>query len=148
MPRSKKNSKQNLPLDLQAQLHKKTWVKEERIPNVPVHNLRLREKDRKLFIFTHGRGAFAADLDFMENPFVSTPEPEKLSLEVFPNPTTDFIKVGIDGDFRYFIYNSNGQLLKQGRTRQQIDIRNFSPGQYFLEVRQDALVRKQVIVKR
>ena len=38
MPRSKKNSKQNLPLDLQAQLHKKTWVKEEHDKAVQVHH--------------------------------------------------------------------------------------------------------------
>ena len=38
MPRSKKNSKQNLPLDLQAQLHKKTWVKTEHDKAVQVHH--------------------------------------------------------------------------------------------------------------
>lgn len=38
MPRSKKNSKQNLPLNLQAQLHKKTWVKEEHDKAVQIHH--------------------------------------------------------------------------------------------------------------
>ena len=38
MPRSKKFSKENLPLDLQAQLHKKTWVKTEHDKAVQVHH--------------------------------------------------------------------------------------------------------------
>ena len=38
MPRSKKFSKENLPLDLQAQLHKKTWVKTEHDKAVQIHH--------------------------------------------------------------------------------------------------------------
>ena len=38
MPKSKKFSKENLPLEIQAQLHKKTWVKEEHDKAVQVHH--------------------------------------------------------------------------------------------------------------
>ena len=126
----------------------RTWVKDERIPNVPVHNLRLRESDRKVFIFTHGRGAFAADLDYMENPFVSAPEPETFNLSVYPNPSSDYVQVELEGDFRYFIYSTDGRLVKQGRAERQIDIRRFAPGQYVLEVQRGQQVRKQLLLKR
>ena len=51
MPRSKKFTKENLPLDLQAQLHKKTWVKTEHDKAVKVHhdNIdRVRELESKI----------------------------------------------------------------------------------------------------
>ena len=38
MPKSKKFSKENLPLEIQAQLHKKTWVKEAHDKAVQVHH--------------------------------------------------------------------------------------------------------------
>ena len=38
MPKSKKFSKENLPLEIQAQLHKKTWVKTEHDKAVQVHH--------------------------------------------------------------------------------------------------------------
>jgi PKD repeat protein len=39
-----------------------TWIKENRIPNVCIYNIRLRARDRKLFIFSHGRGLWVADI--------------------------------------------------------------------------------------
>ena len=38
MPKSKKFSKESLPLEIQAQLHKKTWVKTEHDKAVQVHH--------------------------------------------------------------------------------------------------------------
>ena len=38
MPKSKKFSKENLPLEVQAQLHKKTWVKAEHDKAVQIHH--------------------------------------------------------------------------------------------------------------
>lgn len=39
-----------------------TWTKDTRIPNVCIYNIRLRTGDRKLFIFTHGRSAWTANI--------------------------------------------------------------------------------------
>ncbi|MEM9023275.1 MAG: T9SS type A sorting domain-containing protein, partial [Bacteroidota bacterium] len=38
-----------------------SWAKETSVPNVSVHQVQLRESDEKLFVFTHGRGAWAAE---------------------------------------------------------------------------------------
>lgn len=39
-----------------------TWLKETEIPNTAVQNIRLRETDGSLFVFTHGRGAWSGDV--------------------------------------------------------------------------------------
>lgn len=39
------------------------WVKESTVPNVPIFDLDVRQSDNMLFIFTHGRGAYALQLD-------------------------------------------------------------------------------------
>lgn len=38
------------------------WNKEFRVPNCPIYQLKIRPGDRKLFMFTHGRGVFTANL--------------------------------------------------------------------------------------
>jgi hypothetical protein len=39
-----------------------TWTKETRVPNVCIYNIKLRPYDRKLFVFTHGRGVWVANV--------------------------------------------------------------------------------------
>jgi len=39
-----------------------TWTKETKIPNVCIYNIKMRASDRKLFIFTHGRGVWVANV--------------------------------------------------------------------------------------
>lgn len=34
------------------------WIKEDKVPNVAIHQCRIRHSDRKLFLFTHGRGVW------------------------------------------------------------------------------------------
>lgn len=38
------------------------WIKESRVPNVPILECKLREFDRRLFLFTHGRGVWHLEL--------------------------------------------------------------------------------------
>lgn len=53
-----------------------TWQKETRIPNVCIYNIRLRSTDRKLFIFTHGRGLWTADV----MPYITVKPTAKFTL--------------------------------------------------------------------
>lgn len=39
------------------------WIKEPSIPNVSIHEMKIRETDRALFLFTHGRGIWKLDLE-------------------------------------------------------------------------------------
>jgi hypothetical protein len=75
--------------------------------------------------------------------FISTQE-ENLaaSVQIAPNPTTDFIHISIKDennweDVFYRLYNSNGQLLKEGNINNQaesINIQLLPSGLYFTEI--------------
>jgi hypothetical protein len=112
-----------------------TWIKEERIPNVSIHNIRLRYTDRKLFVYTHGRGVWSMNLKAMEDPFVGVNELKEEAISLYPNPTSDFIKVGIKEGFTYEIFDLNGKQLINGVNQSQIDISSLSKGSYIFKVR-------------
>lgn len=113
------------------------WHFESDIPAVSVHQVRLRE-DNKAFAFTHGRGAFMADL--VNSTISSTKEVFEIDIKVFPNPTSNFIQYNIPDDEeleRVEIYSLSGQqMLNQTVSDQygqgRIDISNFPDGQYVL----------------
>jgi hypothetical protein len=69
----------------------KNWMKESRIPNVPIFEMKLRANDRSMFLFTHGRGMFYLALkDYI------TPTKEvkgQLSLNIYPNPASDVLNI-------------------------------------------------------
>ncbi|MDA9110647.1 T9SS type A sorting domain-containing protein [Bacteroidia bacterium] len=122
-----------------------SWQKEERFPNVPVDQVRLRHSDRKLFIYTHGRGIWTADLK--DNLVASVRAKNVLDINVYPNPATDHIKIA--GQVQQVtIYNSNGQkILSTNDIR--INTQNWIPGTYFLEATQgDARTVKKIIINR
>ncbi|MBW8051361.1 MAG: T9SS type A sorting domain-containing protein [Cytophagales bacterium] len=49
------------------------WNHETSLPNAAIHQIRLRYTDRKLFIFTHGRGVWLADLPDLSSPPCTPP---------------------------------------------------------------------------
>lgn len=71
-----------------------------------------------------------------------------LGLEVFPNPTTDYININLDldnsSDVELSIFNLSGQMLETrtlqvatGQWSNKINTQNFDAGMYFLEVKQE-----------
>ncbi len=65
-------------------------------------------------------------------------EMEKNVLKVFPNPTSDFVTISLSRAFgeinRVEFYNAVGQLICFSKQLENIDIRGFSPGLYFVKV--------------
>jgi hypothetical protein len=54
---------------------------------------------------------------------------------LYPNPSKEFIKVyGLEANQKYSIYNILGSEIENGiiSNNEQIDIRNFTNGLYFL----------------
>ncbi|MGB0431207.1 MAG: T9SS type A sorting domain-containing protein, partial [Bacteroidia bacterium] len=124
----------------------KTWIKDERLPNVMVQNLRLRFSDRKLFIFTYGRGVYTANLTPMEDPFISINETQPAQLSTYPNPATDFINIKIEGDFYYEIYNPKGQTVLKGQNTNKIDISSLPKGNYSIKATTSKQILKSQII--
>ncbi|MBR9861629.1 T9SS type A sorting domain-containing protein [bacterium] len=121
------------------------WEKETRFPNVCIDQMRLRSSDRRMYIFTHGRGAWMVDL--LENPVASVTETESVDINVYPNPTSDFVKVSGIADPELAMYNNAGQVVLTGRN--QLDIRNIPNGTYFVEAKNgDKKAVKKIIVLR
>lgn len=75
------------------------WDKVSEIPNTPIYQIRIRPSDRKLFIFTHGRGVWTMELESC-NPITSFPYEDGFEGDVsdpWYNSTNDHInwKTGV-----------------------------------------------------
>jgi hypothetical protein len=107
------------------------WEKEDRIPNVHVTQLRLRHSDRKLFIYTYGRGIWTADLK--DNPSAGLkPDPET-SFKLYPNPASSFVNIEAKEFSYYALYNSKGDLVATESSK-KIIVSSLPNGIYILEV--------------
>ena len=75
-------------------------------------------------------------------------------VNIFPNPSRDFLNITINGskskDIKYTIMNSLGKIIYQQTgtfKRHQINIENLSTGNYFLIVEQDNYLTSKEFVK-
>jgi hypothetical protein len=109
-----------------------SWQKEYRIPNVPIDQIRLRDSDRKLFIYTHGRGIWSADL--IDEAIASTSNLKSKKVTLYPNPSSDFIQIkGVQNLNEVKVYAMNGQQVLTS-TSSRTDISKLPSGNYFVEI--------------
>lgn len=112
-----------------------TWIKEETIPDASIHMIRLRQSDGKLFIFTHGRGIWTAQVP---GKFITNTQPDPkphTTLSIYPNPTTTQLFVqGLLHRKPYQIINVSGQVVQQGITNGQIGVQELAAGIYLLAI--------------
>lgn len=107
------------------------WAKNEILPNVPIDQIKLRPSDRKLYIYTHGRGIWNADL--LEDPVTSvetilTPD----QVKVYPNPATNWLH--IESDFTSLeLYDYTGNLVRSS-TGKKLNTSDLAQGTYFLQI--------------
>jgi hypothetical protein len=122
------------------------WEKETRFPNVNIYNLRLRHSDRRLYVFTHGRGAWTADL--AQNPTASVQTEKPVQINIWPNPAASVLNVsGLEIE-KMSLYDSKGAVLKTGTT-DFINVADIKAGIYFLEVHHaNGTTVKKVIIER
>jgi hypothetical protein len=71
-------------------------------------------------------------------PIIEVDYPEE-PWSLFPNPASDFINIIWDGPElfnpgKYFLYNASGQLLKKGIWNGDLNISNYPPGNYWLNL--------------
>jgi hypothetical protein len=109
-----------------------SWQKEVRFPNVPIDQIRLRDSDRKLFIYTHGRGIWTADLK--NNLVASTAKiiSNPANIKIYPNPATS--KLTVEGQVQQVtMYNTTGQDVLS-TTSNTLNVAMLPSGTYFVEV--------------
>ena len=122
-----------------------SWNKETRFPNVPVDQIRLRHSDRKLYLYTHGRGIWTADL--RDNLIASVPKVKSPAITVHPNPATN--SLNIKGEFTSLsIYNIKGQEVLQSKNR-STDVSGLQTGTYFVQLtNKQSSTTKKIIIQR
>ncbi len=120
-----------------------SWQKEDRFPNAPIDQIRLRHSDRKLYIYTHGRGIWTANLK--NNLVASVKKTPTISLKIYPNPATDYIHLETKADL-IKVYNSSGQEIIS-TSNKTIATATWPSGTYFVEVKRNgsASVKKVVV---
>lgn len=79
--------------------------------------------------------------EYLSFDFTSASENQNITAKVYPNPSTDFIKIeGIDVE-TIEVFNSLGQLVEKAVTSQSVDVRNYQPGIYTLIVNGNEKIR-------
>ena len=111
------------------------WTLEDQIPNVSIHQLKLRHSDNQLFIYTHGRGIWTAQLPM--TGFATPTENVSQNVKVYPTITKDVpVRVEFMDNlpFTYELTNMNGQTLIKGKATGSISLSmdKISSGMYHL----------------
>lgn len=100
------------------------------IPRVPVVDLDIDIDSRTLAAATYGRGMYRFDLPAV----VDVDDAELISVNVYPNPTSDLLYIDTDEDeVRLELIGMNGQVILQSSTK-ELSLKDLSVGSYFLRV--------------
>ena len=112
----------------------KTWEKETRMPNVAILELKLRASDKKLFLFTHGRGLWYLELKDLQD-VVPTQDLAKFDFSISPNPARDFLRITTDIEIATTqIFDLQGRVLIEAKNETEIPISMLPDGFYFLKI--------------
>lgn len=62
----------------------------------------------------------------------------KKAVEIYPNPSSDFIKIRSSGKLKSVeIYDAAGKKVQAGLENNRVDIKNLSPGTYLINIRDE-----------
>lgn len=124
------------------------WVKDAGIPNVVVPQVKVRASDRRVFIFTHGRGMWTATLD--PNVVGIAESQPSSAVSVFPNPFQSELHIkSATESVSASLRDINGHLIWSSTSVKEnlvIATANLPTGIYLLEVtgKQGSTIRKLV----
>ena len=73
-----------------------------------------------------------------------------LELSVYPNPTTDFVNIQLQGNFNYQLVAINGDILVAGNAtdNEVISLKEFADGVYFVNVKNETATTTIKVVKK
>ena len=77
---------------------------------------------------------------------------EKISVNVFPNPTSDFISFNSSTNIKSIsIFDNNGKLMERispNRFTFTMDLRSYAKGIYYAEISNDNQIKTEKIILR
>jgi photosystem II stability/assembly factor-like uncharacterized protein len=110
------------------------WHKETQIPNVYISMIRLRASDRKLFVFTYGRGVWTATLNKSINTSVGDVKPQ--GLQLYPNPANSIVRIKNYQGGEVNIITSSGKTVQCTVDKHgEINVDHLITGLYFVRYR-------------
>ncbi len=110
------------------------WLVENDIPNVPVHQVKIRNSDLKVFVFTHGRGIWTADIP---TTGMGTEDEIEIHANIYPTITTGEINITTElDDFEVTVYNLSGQKVAGTRNKNMVSIGGNASGMYLVTILQ------------
>lgn len=86
-----------------------------------------------------GNGLIAQSLDYAKDDVSSFETSEDINVQIYPNPTSDFVRVSVDKKFigNYKLSNIFGKNLLEGEINdasEQIDLLKFRTGIYIIRL--------------
>ncbi len=130
-----------------------TWNRETQVPMITIFQMRMRKSDRKLFIYTFGRGIWIGTLPELNTGIGYT---NLNDLRIYPNPTTGICYVNsgsLSNVDEYCITDTQGKKLKSYHLKNlnqgslEINLNNFTSGIYFVEFRASGSITRRKLVK-
>ncbi|NOQ74088.1 MAG: T9SS type A sorting domain-containing protein [Crocinitomix sp.] len=93
--------------------------------------------------------ACTANSEITVDSQVGIGELDEVGLNVYPNPTTDFITVELEGIFTYELTNINGVIITQATAtdKEVISLENVADGVYFVMIKSDDSIHTFKVVK-
>ena len=113
-----------------------TWQKDYSIPSVAVHEVKIRNSDRTLFAFTHGRGIWYLKLKDVQT---DVENPRTFAAKISPNPVSNFVNIKSESPLDFIhIYNTNGKLVHKTNGNKEkdfkINLEALPKGVYFVQL--------------
>lgn len=107
-----------------------TWTMSNDIPHTQITDLKLRPSDNRLFVFTHGRGAWATTI----TPTITNlTESTSINYSVYPNPSSTDINIEIEGECESNLFDNKGKKVLSS-TVKKLDVSRLSKGIYILHI--------------
>ena len=83
---------------------------------------------------------------------VSVPEMDDMEIEIYPNPTSGILNIGIPGNrsSELMLYNSNGQEIMKmhlNQSHNNIDVSDLKSGLYFVRIlSEDRAINRLIVI--
>jgi len=88
------------------------------------------------------------DIEIKDNAGLAVSDSSALSIKVFPNPASDFVKIqGVENIEKIRIFDMNGKMVLENQAS-EADIRKLPVGQYILNVHTKSEIISKKIIKK
>ena len=87
------------------------------------------------------KGSITSILSLYEQALLSSRD---LELKLFPNPTSDYVKVESAARLQMELIALDGRVLEEGTTDQVLDLRRLPPGLYLLKISRNGMLLKEM----